>query len=176
MSKKTQCQTCKSLFYSKGLYFVLCGICDQVTCPECNTCDCSSPVLASDIHTITVDKLASLGENDLIELNGTLSPLISQKPIIIDRGPKKEKLLRTKFEFQDETGKIPLIIWGPVPGHLFSSRYEYVQNITILGAKKRNFKGKPQVRIGKKTKILFNSSIRPRNLDYFLNEAYQVKT
>ena len=163
-SLKIQCHNCKATFYNKNQ--ILCETCETAFCPNCSSCDCTRNIQYKKIHTITTDKINTVHESDLLELNGTLSPLIGQEPVQTKQG----KILKTEFEFSDENGKIPITVWGPVPETIFPMRYEYIRNITFQGVKKKIIKGKPVINILKSTKIFINS-FKTRSLEYFLSEA-----
>lgn len=167
MSKKLNCFNCQASYYSKNQES--CGICNTNACPNCLNCDCTKSSVykkqTAKVHTSKVINVCDFKDHDLLELNGTLSPLISQEPIKTNNG----KLLKTEFEFNDETGKIEITCWGPVPLKLFPYRYEYC-DIILHGVKKKLHKGKPVVTILKSTKIFVNN-FKSKNLSYYLSEA-----
>ena len=117
--------------------------------------------------SISTTEINSVPENTLLELNGTLSPLIKQEPVLTGNG---KKILKTVFEFSDESGKIPLTVWGPVPESIFPFRYEYIRNITFQGVIKKKVNGLSVINLLKSSKI-FISSFRSKNLNFFLSEA-----
>jgi hypothetical protein len=91
-------------------------------------------------------------QNADFEITGTLSPLKRQKPITTTKG----SFLISEFEFSDDSGKIPLVIWGPVPPELFPYRYEFIRTITISGVRVKQFKMQNQLNLQKSAKFFIH--------------------
>ena len=167
MSKnKIMCLKCKAQFYSS--YKPVCGTCDKPFCPNCSSCKCTNSSLSLASHSKRVLQLKDINkihEDQVVEVNATLSPLIGQTPTQTSNGI----VLKTEFELTDDHQKVPLVIWGPVPERLFPYRYEY-SNLTISGLKKRVFNGKPVLIASKQTKYFVNN-LRTKPLDYFISES-----
>ena len=163
-TQKSSCGTCKASFYSNS---VPCSICERKICPQCNNCDCS---ISSVKQIRTLKQIVDLDSKDKFlsfEITGSLSPLLGQEPVKTKDG---SNLIKTKYEFSDDTGKLPLTIWGPVPEIIFPYRYEYVNNITISGVKVKKFKGNLGLSFSKTSKVFLNT-FKTKNLNYFLSEA-----
>ena len=168
LEQKNSCHYCKAQFFPKNR--PICGTCDKTFCPNCSSCKCTfisknQQTISKKIKSIELNKINTIKDGELLEISGTLSPLIGQKPIVTENG----RVLKTEYEFSDETGKINLIVWGPVPEKIFPYRYEF-SDLTIQGIKKTIFNGKPLLVVNKSTKFYLNTT-KFKKLNYFLSEA-----
>lgn len=162
-----QCGNCRAKFSSINI--PTCAICTRLFCPECGGCECTRRTIQKSakyeyrsFKPLKISEINFHEKSENLEINGTLSPLIRQKPVNTVYG----KLLISEFEISDETGKLPLIIWGPVPAELFPTRYEYIQLI-IKGIKTKVFNNQLQLHLQKNANISINQ-IRNKPLLVFL--------
>lgn len=104
------------------------------------------------------------GEGYNLEVSGTLSPLVGQRPVKTRSGMK----LVSEFEFEDETGKVTLVFWGPVPTVLFPHRYEFV-DVTIRGVRVKHYNEQKQLVAQRNSRIALNQ-LRSKPLAFFLGQ------
>lgn len=159
----TRCQTCQSKFSSR--YLPKCTTCGKASCPECSKCECIALTITKrTFKSIKINKIDTKSINTNLEITGTLSPLISQKPVKMLSG----MMIISEFEFSDETGKLPIIFWGPVPAEIFSYRYEFIQQITITGVNARFFNNQLHLYVPKSAGIHINQSKHKPLLQYLM--------
>lgn len=162
---KITCVSCKAQFYATEK--AICGICDEPFCPNCSACKCTNISKSGFSQTkvqASLKDINNVKDSQILQISATISPLIGQVPISTSNGT----LLKTEFELSDDSQKVPLIIWGPVPEKLFPYRYEYT-NITIVGLKRKVFNGKSVLVASKNTKYFINS-LKTRTLEYYISE------